>query len=324
MQTKKWDFNSHSSMASSYMFEPTISLFENAVVVCYQKVGTRFFLFLSNWPKSINEAYNQYQINISYETTNEEKLKIKTEFNEYSSYINFIEEHKNSYYNHNVFLEKNEGDMNSFFFNNPKDFYFVIRDPLTRFLSGITQVAGSYISELIMKDEEKNKIKSLIEISDSEIEQIYNNYNHYFNDSNEFSDENLSYIDLNIFTKIVMYILKFKPELYFYDAHTQNYLTRYKEFIYNIKNKSKVKIIDLSDCKKESAFKYFNKWNSNIDYSEAYKNTKGHVVSNKKLYNNIISKMDSDDLVSQSVYHFLVSEQKEYNELKNSKFFIKL
>lgn len=324
MEKKEWNFNTHSTMASSYMFEPTVSIFDKSVVFCYQKVGTRFFLFLSNWPKSINQTYNQYHINIAYESTNDLNLRLNTEFNEYSTWINFLEEHKNSCYGHESFLQKNEGNMNNFFFNNSKDLYFVIRDPLERFLSGITQVASSYISEMIMQEDEKIRIKKFTNLTNEQIENIYKNYNHYFNSDNEFSEQNMSNIDLDIFTNIVMYIIKYRAELYIYDAHTQNYLQKYKEFIYNIKNKNKVKIIDLKDCKKDSAIKLFNTWSDTIDYTSAFENTNGHIVSNKKLYKYIISKMNSDDSISQSLYFFLVSELKEYNELRRSKYFLNL
>jgi hypothetical protein len=130
---------------------------------------------------------------------------------------------------------------------------------------------------------------------------------------------------MNILIKIILYIIKYKPNLYFYDAHTQNYLGHYKELIVNISDKSKVKIIDLADCKKESAYTLFNTWSDTIDYTSASTQTSGHVVSNKKLYNHIISKLnDDDDAISQSLYYFLSSEYKEYNQLKNSKYFINL
>jgi hypothetical protein len=307
------------------MFEPTISIFDKAVVVCFQKVGTRFFLFLSNYPKQLNEVYNQYQINVSYDRAFDDRLELNTLFGNFSTSMNFIKEHENSCYSYDTFFEKNGVvDMNGFMLNNPKDMYFVIRDPMSRFLSGITQIAAPYVSELITQSDERSRIKSLSDITNEEIDNIYNNYNHYFNAEDEFSEENLSNVDMNILIKIILYIIKYRPHLYFYDAHTQNYLGHYKELIASISDKSKVKIIDLSDCKKESAYELFNNWSDTIDYKQASKQTSGHVVSNKKLYNHIISKLNNDDTISQSLYYFLSSEYKEYTQLKNSKYFINL
>jgi hypothetical protein len=320
-----WKLQTHIARSSNYMFEPTISIFDKAVVVCFQKVGTRFFLFLSNYPKQLNESYNQYQINVSYDRAFDDRLKLNTLFTDFSTSMNFIKEHENSCYNYDTFFEKNGVvDMNGFMFNNPKDMYFVIRGPMSRFLSGITQIAAPYVSELITQPDERSRIKSLSDITDEEIDSIYNNFNHYFNAEDEFSEENLSNVDMNILIKIILYIIKYRPHLYFYDAHTQNYLGNYKELIASMSDKSKVKIIDLSDCKKESAYELFNTWSDSIDYKPASKQTSGHVVSNKKLYNHIISKLNDDDTISQSLYYFLSSEYKEYTQLKNSKYFIKL
>jgi hypothetical protein len=325
MTKLKWDLESHIAQNANYMFEPTINIFDKAVVVCYQKVGTRFFLFLSNYPKTLSQTYNQYQINLSYYKSMDGRLQLNTLFGDFGSSINFIKEHENSCYNYDTFFEKNGvNNMNEFILNNPKDIYFVIRDPISRFLSGITQIIAPYVSEMITQNDERNRIKSLIDISDEEIDNIYNNYNHYFNADDEFSEENLSNIDINIVAKIILYIIKYKPNLYFYDAHTQNYLAHYKELIASISDKSKVKIIDLADCKKQSAYTLFNNWSDTIDYTSASTHTSGHIVSNKKLYNHIISKLNDDDTISQSLYYFLSSEYKEYNQLKNSKYFINL
>jgi hypothetical protein len=325
MQELNWKLQTHIAQSSNYMFEPTISIFDKAVVVCFQKVGTRFFLFLSNYPKQLSEVYNQYQINLSYDKVFDNRLELNTLFGNFSTSMNFIKEHENSCYNYDTFFEKNGVvDMNGFMLNNPKDMYFVIRDPMSRFLSGITQIAAPYVSELITQPEERNRIKSLSDITDEEIDNIYNNFNHYFNAEDEFSEENLSNLDMNILIKIILYIIKYRPHLYFYDAHTQNYLGNYKELIASISDKSKIKIIDLSDCKKESAYNLFNTWSDNVNYIPASNKTNGHVVSNKKLYNHIISQLNDDDTISQSLYYFLSAEYKEYTQLKNSKYFIKL
>jgi hypothetical protein len=306
------------------MFNPSISIFDKSIVFCYQKVGTRFFLFLSNWPIGISKSYNQYDFEINYSDENQSNVILNTLLNDYKVSIRFIEEHKNSFNTVESFLENNSGSMNNFFLNNEKDIYFVIRNPKKRFLSGITQVAASYVMHLLKRSDEKNKIKSLTDITDFEIDYIYNNYDLYFNDKDEFDEGSLSINDINIFIKIILYIIQHKPNLYYYDAHTQNYLSNYKELIYNIKDKNKVKIIDLEDCKKKSAYELFNTWSDDIDYIEAYNKTKGHTISNKKLYKHIEETLNDNSLFTESLYNFLLTEIKEYKELKNSKYFINL
>lgn len=319
---KKWNIAEHNRMSSNNMFRPVINIFDKAVVICFPKVGTRFFLYLSNWPKTINETYNQYQIDITYEIQKDKRLNINTEFNNYGTIIHFLDEHKTTCSDYNKFFEKNSKDMNTFLFENEKDIYFVIRDPFERFLSGLTQVASSYVKELIIKDDEKDRIKKYTDLTDEQIELIYKNYDFYFNDENEFNQNNLSEIDLSILNKIILYIIKYYPELYLYDAHTQNYLSHYTELIYSIKDKNKIKIIDLKDCKTKDSIKLFNKWGNNIDYKDSLKNTNGHIVSNKKLYNNLLTLINEDESINQTICYFLLNEIKEYNKLKTSKFFI--
>ena len=311
----------------NYMFDPTVSIFDKSIVFCYQKVGTRFFLFLSNWPKSINETYNQYQFELTYNFDNvfDDRLKLNTLLHDFGVHISFIKEHENSCYDYDTFFQKNGvTDINQFMLNNPKDIYFVIRDPIKRFLSGISQVAAYYVSEMITQVDERNLIKSLSNITDAEIDNIYNNYNDYFNEYDEFDENNLSNIDIDIFVKIIVYMINHKPYLYYYDAHTQNYLFKYKELMYNINDKSKVKIIDLEQCNKKEAYDLFNTWSDEIDYTEAYQNTKGHYVSNKKLYKHIEFILNDNNILSDSLYNFLLNEVNEYNELKQSKYFVNL
>ena len=320
-----WDIKKHIGMSSDYRFECNANIFDKAIVLCQPKVGSRFFLFLSNWPKTLSEVYNQYQINLMYNGEGGDRLKLNTIFNDFKTSISFNEDHINSCYDYNTFFSKNNiNNMNEFFFKNPKDMYFVIRNPIKRFLSGISQVTSMYVGELITQPEERERIKQLGNLTDLEIDNIYNNYNDYFNEFTEFSQASLAKIDVQIFVKIVLYIINHAPHLYQYDNHTDNYLFKYKELMYNVNDKTKIKIIDLEDCNKKSAYDLFNTWSDNIDYSNAYYNTKGHMISNAKLYNHIDFILKGETPQLQTLYNFLSNEIKEYNELKNSKYFVKL
>lgn len=320
-----WNFKKYIEVSSEYKFECVVNIFDNAIVICQPKVGSRFFLFLSNWPKTIDETYNQYQINLLYGNDTDSKLKLNTTFTELKTSISFIEEHKNSCYDYNTFFSKNNiNNINDFFFKNPKEIFFVIRNPIKRFLSGISQIASMYVGEYITKNAERERIKQLGNLTDFEIDNIYNNYNDYFNEFNQFSEANLTKIDIKIFVKIVLYLINHAPHLYQYDNHTDNYLFKYKELMYNMSDKTKIKIIDLEDCNKKSAYNLFNTWSDTTDYTNAYYNTNGHTISNSKLYNHIDFILDNQTPQSQTLYNFLSNEIKEYNELKNSKYFVKL
>jgi hypothetical protein len=304
--------------------EYIVNIFDKAIVICQPKVGSRFFLYLSNYPKTINETYNQYRIDL-IEGIGDDRLKFNTLFNKFNAVIDFLPDHKNTCFDYDSFFHNNNvKNINDFFLENPKDVYFVIRNPITRFLSAIPQIVSAYVPDLILDPTERDRIKLLGNISDSEIDNIYSNYDDYFNEYDEFSEKNLSKIDINIFIKIVIYILNYKSELYYYDNHTKPYLHTYKDLIYNIKDKNKVKIIDLEDCSKKSSYELFNSWSGCIDYTEAYYNKKGHQISNKKLYNSINFILTDRDIIYQSPYNFLFDEINHYNELKNSKYFIKL
>ena len=116
-----WNLQTHIAQSSNYMFEPTINIFDKAVVVCFQKVGTRFFLFLSNWPKTIDEVYNQYHINFSYSDNSNNRLIVNTEFSDLIASIQFIDEHKNSCYDYDSFFQhSNTSTINEFLFNKKK------------------------------------------------------------------------------------------------------------------------------------------------------------------------------------------------------------
>jgi hypothetical protein len=322
---EKWNLEKHITMFSNYNFTPVINIFDKSIVITYPKVGSRFFLFLSNYPKSLNDVYNQYQLNIHYGYDVNPKLNLNTKLLQLTTSIDFIDEHKNSCYDYETFFSKNAVDnMYQFIFENEKDIYFVIRNPLDRFLSGIIQVVALYIHEMITEECERTLIKSLCDISDTEIDEIYKNYDLYFNEYDEFNKNDIDNINIDIFLKILIYIINHKQHLYYYDVHTQNYLFRYNELICNIDNKNKIKIIDLYDCKKQSAYELFNNWSDTIDYKPAFHQTKGHIISNKKLYNHIVSILNNDSVISQNFYIYLANEIRQYNELKKSKYYINI
>lgn len=110
----------------------------------------------------------------------------------------------------------------------------------------------------------------------------------------------------------------------FEDIHTVHYLEHVKEMIYNIKDKSKIKIIDLSHLTSKNACDLFCKLRGDEKIKNLYKNLSNEVNSNKKLYSQFYSLYTDEDLQTASFPRYLKTEYYYYQELKNSKYFLDL
>jgi hypothetical protein len=124
-------------------------------------------------------------------------------------------------------------------------------------------------------------------------------------------------------SKIIGYLIQHYPNLYLQDIHTQNYLFGVKEILYNIKDKSKVKIMDLADCKSKQAFELFNTWTNTKDFMPIFKNIKEYALSNKIIYDYIF-KHNKNENTTSTIRNYLNAEFTHYESLKTSEFFIKL
>lgn len=312
---------------SNNFYEPTYTIFDNAIVLNHKKTGTRFFAHMASYPINhweINHQYDFCILNIDgSQYDGDERCIIKTLLLDYHVNINFGEGHDTTCPNYDTFFEKNGvKNLEEFMFENPKPIYAVIRNPIERFLSGIVQVFGIYVDTMLVLDDEKIRLKRHIDITDDEIKNIKTYFNDVFNlhHPNEESKNKLSKIAVS---KIISYILQHYPHLYLMDIHTQNYLFGLKELIYNIKDKTKLKIIDLGDCKSEKAFELFNTWSNNQNYNSIFKNMKDYVLSNKIIYD-FIFKYDDNTNNILAIRNYLNSESIHYESLKKSEFFLKL
>ena len=175
---------------SQIVFEPTLTIFDNVIVVNYKKVGTRFFQTLADLPSSSNNIFNNSkQIDIKFVKIDgivpPEKYNqiFKTKLANYLIEFDF-KHHDGKWKDVESFLSYNEVDnMTDFFKKNKKPFIFVLRNPVERFFSGATQILTTYCTEKLIDKDEQNKVKKIFDITDHDLEIIINNYNDFFADN---------------------------------------------------------------------------------------------------------------------------------------------
>lgn len=138
---------------SQILFEATTSIFKNGIVINHQKVGTRFLQVISSGDSySSNNDNKQVMFQIS--STNsigETKLRpLKYLLTTNYVYAPWSDDSKpwltDTYpiwKSDDIFLKENGCETyTDFFFNNKKDIYIIIRNPIDRFFSGIIQTIG--------------------------------------------------------------------------------------------------------------------------------------------------------------------------------------
>lgn len=312
---------------SNNFFEPTFTIFDNAIVMGYKKTGSRFFAHMASYPINHWEENYQYDVCLlrvdDWDTKKDERVYIDMLTGRYYASIIFGEGHDKTCPDYDTFFQKNGvKNMNEFIFENKKDIYIIIRNPVDRFFSGLVQILGAYIDEVMCLSEETERLKRLSDITDDEILNVKTYFNDVFNvhHPNMKSNKKLNKLALS---KIIAYILQHYPHLYLGDIHTQNYLFGVKEIIYNIKDKTKIKILDLEDCKSKKAFELFNTWSDDKNFDSIYDNLKDYVLSNKIIYDNIFKYGEHNNNIL-SIRSYLNAEFAHYQSLKNSKLFVKL
>ena len=318
------------SHLSNIVFEPTLTIFDNVIVFNYKKVGTRFFQILADLPTSSkNIINNSKQIDIKFSKIEGDIPKenhnqiFKTKLTNY--FIEFDFEHHNGQWKDvESFLNYNEVDnMTDFFKKNKKPFIFVVRNPVERFFSGATQILTLYCNEHLIDKNEQDKVKKTIDISDSELEIIINNYNDFFAES--FSQRlewgQTTTEGIESFAKILLYVLEYRWDLLMQDVHTETYLDIVKSLIIEMDN-TKNKIIDLKQCNTKSAFEFFDTFTNEFTYSTDYSNTiKSKIQSNSHIYDFLVKIHNGEIHTMEAIPHLLKKEYSYYKELINSSYF---
>lgn len=281
------DFQLVRDFISSYgniVFEPTVNVFENGIVINHQKVGTRFLEKIVSKHTMYSSTDSKQVMFKIYRDPHKKSILTGIDYYLGTRYV-YAPWHNPSqkevvdsfrdWKDDKTFLESNGVDTyTDFFFNNTKDIYFIIRSPIHRFFSGI------------------------LEILSVEPEGI--------------TLERFRHIIMNNWRTI------------FEDIHTTNYLEHIKEMIFHIKDKSKIKIIDLSHLKSEKACDLFCKLRGDNKVKSIYEDIDKNVDSNKELYSQFYSLYSTEDLQTSSFPRYLKTEYYYYQELKNSQYFLDL
>jgi hypothetical protein len=314
---------------SHIVFEPTLTIFDNVIVVNYKKVGTRFFHVLAELPSTSNEIFNNSkQIDIKFV-----KIDGSVPIEKYNQIfktklVNYLIEFDFDHYHGKwkdveSFLNYNEVDnITDFFKKNKKPFIFIVRNPVERFFSGATQILTSFCKEIINDRNEQIKIQKIIDISDEEFEIICNNSDKFFAENfNQRLDWGHTTTEgIESFVKILLYVLEYKWELIMQDVHTESYLDIMKSLIIEIDDK-KNKIIDLNQCNTQKAFEFFDTFTNDFTYSTDYSKIIKSKQSNSHIYDFLVKIHNGEIHKMEAIPHLLKKEYSYYTELINSSYF---
>jgi hypothetical protein len=345
MYTKEELEEKWSSIKFESSFEPTLNPFKNGLLVNYKKVGTRYMGQLLSLPfdprdskiqmdviiKKNPDEFNTNQYIIKYE--NDIKF-CYTEFDKPCDDIENFPKQKYIHYTNSIeFLEYCEvNNYNELFFNNKKDIIFLIRNPIHRFFSGIIQVLYIILFDI---DTNKELVEEIYFYTKLDIGDLKNLYTTILYAPN-INETDLSNLKKNQLELLFSFIIEKQWNKLFQDIHTRNYLFNYVEWIYNITDKSRIKIIDLKDCRTNKSFDFFSSLLGN-DILGSYRTDSdspttnweflgGETESNKKIYNLFYSKFinSGNKLRESSIYYYLKDEYEIYDSLINSPYFVDL
>lgn len=318
-------------MISSYVYSPTVTLFDKCIFVNYRKVGTRYISGMASHP--LKETEDCYQLELFIQTNPQfedsismdvEKYKLNSQL--YDSYVytifdvdgnkNKIEKYK-KFTNSKEFLDYcNVRNFTEFCYKNPKDLYFVIRNPIDRFISGAIQMLITNTTEIIFDRESREELKFYTKLQDRELKDAIKILS--------TADSNVDVLDklpTSTSYPIIHYFIEKKWNLIFDDSHTEPYLINFKEWMYNIEDKSKLKIVDISQFSSNKSKELIKTIKSNSYETNVFKAIESFKSSNKKVYSEFLTEYSSKNL---TFYNYLKNEMQIYWNLRNSKFFIDL
>lgn len=333
------------------IFEPSLNIFKNGIIFNYKKVGSRFLREMASGGRDkIDTHNNQIELFIQNNPLEDYHLNLNNSINYQftKKYVvapwhikkihdfNKIEDQRitelvNSYTvwkdDDSFFNSVGKSNYSELFFENDGDVIFLVRDPLDRFASGVTQIINMFMDTIETSPSELSFFKKNSEITEMNIDDLIKAYKIHLYQPPDL----IKYIPENIIIKIFKYILRYKWELVFQDIHTEPYLSHFRELIYNIKDTSKIKIIDLSQLKSRKSMEFFCQLRDDDIPVEIYSNIDSHIESNKFIYNIIKNKIldnsidfDSFGNIYRPVSYFLRNEIHNYANLITSPYFVNL
>lgn len=324
------------------IFEPTVSILKNALLINYKKVGTRYFNQLSSFPNDVDTYRKQIDLQIidrlhidtsehiheyskiNYRFGNSYHVITPFDLNKYFHYDNDL----SFFGDFNTSLEflnyLNCSSYNELFFENKdRDIVFIIRNPLKRILTGISQIITVNTGMLYNDIGLRNELKFYTKLEDSNIENVMKYCN--------LSDSDLySKLEIDSVFKIFEFITFKKWDWILEDIHTENYLQNYIEWIHNVKDKSRVKVIDLEHCRSKKSFEFFSNLRGDSELTKVWEEFDRYQESNKLLYNKFLElfqfknfKSNQDD-IKNPITNYLRNEFKMYEALINSPYYLDL
>jgi hypothetical protein len=331
-------------------FEPTLNSFKNGLLVNYKKVGTRYMSQLLSLPLNTNDSKIQMDLIIKKHPIqiNNNLLDSNQYIVKYENHIKFCYTYFDKFYDSNEYVYKENyikynssleflkycgaNNYNELFFNNKKDIIFLIRNPIDRFFSGVIQVLYIILFDIDTNKDLVEEIYFYTKLDIDDLKNLYKVISKYW----DVDEQKLSTLKKNELELLLSFIIEKQWNKLFQDIHTQNYLFNYVEWIYNIKDKNKIKIIDLKDCRTNRSFDFFNFLRgddilrSRLIGSESLKTNWEFIYddmgSNKKIYNLFYTRFNNltNKLQQSSIYHYLKDEYELYDSLINSPYFVDL
>lgn len=333
-------------------FQPTLSTFKNAIVLNYKKVGTRFMGLISSMPESFN--LDKYQLDLYFHTHERPELKkgnnetylVSNDFGTKNYVYTSFDVWENEMLNLNGDIEpdqtlrnyegfnkfkttseflnyENVKSINELLFENPhKDIVLVLRNPIRRYITGAVQILYATVEQIPYDELLRNDIKYFTQISDDSLRELHK----ILRRNDVFSNPKvIEQIDKEVLSKLLYYIVEKRPDYMFQDIHTQNYLRFYIDFINKIKDKTKIKIIDIDDCSSKGAYNFFDMIRGDNVVSNTFDPQQIKSESNKPLYNFFAKNfLGSDDFWRTSMRFYLEYEYYNYELLINSPYYIDL
>jgi hypothetical protein len=269
---------------SRTIFEPCINIFNNGIVINHQKVGTRFLEKMASGPGGYSETDNRQVLLKLFSEPFDGTRKTIVDYHFDKRYV-YAPWH-DAYHRDTINSYKEWKDDKSFL--------------------------------------ESNGVKNYTEFFFNNNKDIYfiirSPIHRFFSGVLEILSVDIDGITLEKFRSLIMNNWR----TIFEDVHTTHYLEHIKEMIYNIEDKSKIKIIDLSHLKSKKAYEFFCKLRGDNNIKWIYDSIDNEVSSNKEIYNYFYSLYSDEDLEKASFVRYLKTEYYYYQELKKSKYFLDL
>lgn len=321
-------------------FEPTLNPFQRGLLVNYKKVGTRYMGELLSLPST--HGVNPFQLDVritnqpissEYKIYDDSHYQLKYEFSTKFCFTQLDTTPVSKFYsNSKEFLSYcGVKNYNELFFENKKDIIFLVRNPLQRFFSGIIQVMISALNEIPNDENLRKEINFYTNLSDSDLQKMIEVFLHS-NPNEEF----LSKLQKNEIFLFISFLIEKKWNLILQDVHTQNYLFHFVDLIHHINDKTKIKIIDLKDCRSNKSLDFFVELMGNdilkskvenSHYTTYWESLAHETGTNKSVYNLFFDKIMNSNpnfLNNSSIYHYIKSEFEIYKSLIDSPYFVDL